>query len=168
MASKRIETAYEEFMSVEELAADEQELVAQAWTAREFAHAPYSNFKVGAAVQTKDHQVFQGSNQENATFDGTCAERVALYSAGSKGNKNNIHKIAIVGGDASLSMHEAALAQESPVAPCGRCRQDLKDTQDLVGEPITIILASRTMIRRFESIDSLLPFGFGSGDLGVK
>ncbi|MCJ7497831.1 MAG: cytidine deaminase [candidate division Zixibacteria bacterium] len=91
----------------------DKELILEAKKAMKLAYAPYSNFKVGAALLSRNGEVFTGANLENSSFGLTvCAERVALYRALSSGEKNYI-KIAIV-----------ALA-EKPITPCGLCRQAL-------------------------------------------
>lgn len=159
---------YEEYDSPDELPVDEKNLVASAWAARQNAHAPYSRFRVGAAVLTKDGQVIQGSNQETANYYGSHAEKVALDSTGAAGLKNRVAKIAIVAGPDSLNPEDQATEPEEPVAPCGQCRQDIKEAEDISGEPIVIILASRTKIRRVTGISNLLPFAFGPADLGIS
>jgi cytidine deaminase len=79
--------------------------------ARKHAHAPYSHFAVGAALETDDGQLIVGSNVENATYGlSMCAERVALFKALSDGRRNFI-RIAVV-ADTS-----------QPTSPCGACRQ---------------------------------------------
>lgn len=159
---------YEEYDSADQLPEDEQNLIKSAWAARQNAHAPYSNFFVGAAVQTRDGRIIQGSNQETANYKGSCAEKVVLDSSGATGVKNKVAKIAIVGGPSSLKPDEIPTEPEEPVAPCGQCRQDIKEVEDLSGEPIVIILASRTKIRRIVGIRNLLPFSFGPADLGIS
>ena len=96
------------------------------------------------------------------------AERVALDCAGAAGIKNQVSKIAIVGGPSSLNPEEEATQPEKPVAPCGQCRQDIKEVEDLSGEPIVIIFASRTQVIRVVGIENLLPFAFGPADLGIS
>src|SRR5215207_2975155 len=87
------------------------ELITAATLARQFALAPFSGFKVGAAIQTKGGRIFTGCNVENATLGLTvCAERVALWKALSEGEREFL-EIAVVS--------EA----ETPVPPCGACRQ---------------------------------------------
>ncbi|MCX6598811.1 MAG: cytidine deaminase [Acidobacteria bacterium] len=86
-------------------------LMDAAFAARENAHAPFSNFKVGAALETTDGRVFTGCNVENASYGLTvCAERVALWKAISEGARE-FRRIAIVTGAHSLT------------PPCGACRQ---------------------------------------------
>lgn len=167
MPTHTLTIEYEEFESSNELPEDEQRLIASAWEARQNAHAPYSRFRVGAAVLTKDGQVMHGSNQETANYYGSHAEKVALDSTGAAGIKDKVAKIAIVGGPDSLNPEDQATEPEEPVAPCGQCRQDIKEIEDLSDAPIVIILASRNRIRKVTGIKNLLPFAFGPADLGI-
>ncbi len=91
------------------------ELIAKAWEARELAAAPYSNYKVGAALLTSKGEVFTGANVESSSYGlSCCAERVALFKAISEG-ESSFTKIAIV-----------ASGPLTPV-PCGACRQLLAE-----------------------------------------
>lgn len=159
---------YEEFNSPDQLPEDERKLVTEAWAARKNAYAPYSHFHVGAAVLTKDGKTLHGSNQENANLKVSCAERVVLDSIGAAGQKNNVAKLAVVGGLDSLDPKANPTELEEPVTPCGQCRQDIKEAEDLSDDPIVIILASRNRIRRFVGIGQLLPFAFGPANLGIS
>jgi cytidine deaminase len=86
-------------------------LVEAALAARQNAHAPYSKFLVGAAIESEDGRIFSGCNIENATYGLTvCAERVALWKAMSEGVRA-FRRIAVAAGT------------ESPTPPCGACRQ---------------------------------------------
>src|SRR5437660_7591085 len=88
-------------------------LIAAARTAREHAHAPYSNFRVGAAVRAKSGRIFTGCNVENSTFGLTlCAERVAVFKALSEGERG-FDAVAVVADTQRLT------------PPCGACRQIL-------------------------------------------
>src|SRR5579863_2587214 len=88
-------------------------LIAAARTAREHAHAPFSNFRVGAAVRAKSGRIFTGCNVENATFGLTlCAERVAIFKAISEGERG-FDAVAVVADTGALT------------PPCGACRQIL-------------------------------------------
>lgn len=167
MPKRTLEIEFEEFDSADELTVDEQELIKRAWAARENAYAPYSEFKVGAALLTKNALIFFGSNQERANYRVSCAERVALDTAGAEGYRELIAKLAVVGGSAYLSPNGEPEDIEEPVTPCGQCRQDIKEVEDSTGEPIVIITASRNKVRRFLGIDNLLPFAFGPKDLGI-
>ena len=88
-------------------------LISAARTAREHAHAPYSNFRVGAAVRANSGRIFTGCNVENATYGLTlCAERVAIFKAISEGERG-FDAIAVVADTDTLT------------PPCGSCRQIL-------------------------------------------
>jgi cytidine deaminase len=93
--------------------ADEQQLAAAARAAREHAHAPYSKFRVGAALRMKSGKVYTGCNVENATYGLTvCAERVAIFKAISEGERpGNFDAIAVCTDTEVLT------------PPCGACRQ---------------------------------------------
>jgi cytidine deaminase len=93
----------------------DSELIERARKSRECAYAPYSKFKVGAALLTKGGKVYTGANIENATFGLTvCAERVALFKAITDGEKKFV-KIAVVAD------------KDEPITPCGACRQVLSE-----------------------------------------
>ncbi len=169
MATKTLEIKYEEFTSPDELPEDEQNLIAQAWETRKSAYAPYSHFRVGAAVLTKSGEVFLGNNQETANFRANCAEGVVLNTAAAaNGTENKVSKLAIVGGPESMDPDIIPEEPEEPVTPCGECRQEIKEAEDRGGTPITIIVASRNRIRRFVGVDTLLPFSFGPANLGIQ
>jgi cytidine deaminase len=92
---------------------EQEALILAARTAREHAHAPYSNFRVGAAVRAKSGRIFTGCNVENATYGLTlCAERVAIFKAISEGERG-FDAVAVVTDTDSLT------------PPCGACRQIL-------------------------------------------
>lgn len=87
------------------------DLVAAAAAARAQAYAPYSRFRVGAAVRTADGQTYTGANIENASYSlSHCAERVAIHNAVSEGHRE-IHTVAVVADG------------REPAMPCGACRQ---------------------------------------------
>lgn len=93
----------------------EKELIEKAKRARLKAYAPYSNFKVGAAILTKGGKVYTGANVENSAFGLTvCAERVAVFRAVTRGDKDFV-KIVVV------------TDKNPPVTPCGACRQVLSE-----------------------------------------
>jgi cytidine deaminase len=96
----------------------EQELVDAAMQARDNAHAPYSNFKVGAAILTGEGNVYSACNVENASYGGSiCAERNAIAQAVAAGEKDFV-QLAIV------------TQSDPPAAPCGLCRQVLVEFCD--------------------------------------
>ena len=116
-----------------------EDLIAVAWEVRERAYAPYSNFKVGAALLSADGQVFQGCNVENISYGLTiCAERVAIGAAVAQGVTKFV-KVAVVADT------------KEPVSPCGACRQVLAE----FGVK-TIILANKQGSVEF-TLEELLP-----------
>lgn len=123
--------------------AGDEDLVRIAGLARERAHAPYSNYKVGAALRTARGKVTAGANVENASYGLTiCAERAALFSAVNAGDK---------GFDAI-----AVLADDAP-APCGACLQVLSE---FCGDDLRVVLASADGRRVVTHLGALLPRPF--------
>jgi len=120
-------------------------LVRASKAARLNAHAPYSRFKVGAALVTTSGKVFRGCNVESSSYSLTiCAERTAIFKAISEGEKE-FRAIAIVSDS------------EEMTPPCGACRQVL---WDLAGN-IDVVLSSRNRTKVIK-LKSLLPIAFGS------
>jgi len=120
-----------------------KELIERAKKARENAYAPYSKFKVGAAILTEDGEVYTGVNVENASFGLTvCAERVALFKAVSDG-KRSFKAIAVVADT------------EEPVPPCGACRQVLSEFGDM-----EVIMANLKGDVKIARLRDLLPDSF--------
>ncbi len=129
-----------------------QDLIKMALAARENAYAPYSNFAVGAAVLTKDGQVYTGCNIENASYGATnCAERTAIFKAVSEGH-TEFTKIAIVGGKAGEEISEFAY-------PCGVCRQVIAEFCK-VDEMKIIVAKSQTEFME-KTLEEMLPYSFG-------
>ena len=128
------------------------ELVAAARRAREHAVAPYSHFRVGAALETADGAVITGCNVENATYGLTvCAERVAMFKALSDGHRR-FTRIAIVADT------------ESPTPPCGACRQILWE----FGGDLEVQLATLTADAGTYRLKNLLPLPFDARLLGEQ
>ena len=126
----------------------------QAITTREKAYAPYSEFKVGAAVLLKNGETFIGSNQENAAYpSGLCAERVAIYQASTQYPDEEIEMIAISGSAQDPTAY--------PVSPCGACRQSLSEYETKQKKLIPVyFMGAEGEIVQTESIKDLLPFLF--------
>ena len=129
-----------------------EDLVYQAIEAREMSYSPYSKFAVGAALLTKNDEVYLGTNIENAAFGlSMCAERNALYNAYCHGiSQEDIEAIGIVADT------------ELPVSPCGSCRQVLSELFPKNGK---IYLANMHGDIKETTIDELLPYSFDSDDL---
>ncbi|WP_055668047.1 cytidine deaminase [Desnuesiella massiliensis] len=127
-------------------------LIECAITAREKAYVPYSNFKVGAAVLTKEGKIFSGCNIENASFGATnCAERTAIFKAVSEGH-NTITAVAVI-GDPSTHTY-----------PCGICRQVIVEFAE--DENIDIILIKNKEDYIVKKLHDILPGSFTKRDLG--
>jgi cytidine deaminase len=123
-------------------------LVARAGRVREHAYAPYSGYRVGAALLTASGEVFEGVNVENAAYpDGICAERSAVFAAVSAGHRQ---------------FSALAVVTENAGTPCGSCRQVLAefglDTRVLLADPDGRIVQQTT-------VGELLPKAFGPSDL---
>ena len=156
MTNKEIKIAYLEYDNINELEAKDQELIQAAISATESAYAPYSKFNVGAAVLFEDGEIVQGSNQENAAYpSGICAERTALFYASASRPNKAMAALAIA------ASQEGNLL-ETPVTPCGACRQVMAQYQLKSGIPMRILLVGAHKIWEFEKVDDLLPFTIDS------
>lgn len=155
-----ITSRLEVYESIDEIPQDVQELMQEAIDVRENAYAPYSSFKVGAAILLENNEVVVGSNQENASYpSGLCAERTAVYAAGAKYPHSRILKIAIT---AKSLRHKVV----SPVPPCGACRQALVEYEVKQEEPIELYFMGETgKVVKAESIKDLLPLVFDNSCL---
>lgn len=120
-----------------------------------YSYTPYSNFKVGAALLTKEDQIYTGCNIENAAYTPTnCAERTAFFKAVSEGVLE-FKAICVVGGKDGVLTEYAA--------PCGVCRQVMMEFCD--PDEFHIILATDTEHYDIVTLRELFPLGFGPGNL---
>ena len=132
-----------------EIGPGDEELIRVASLARQRAHAPYSKYKVGAAIRTKRNKVHSGANVENASYGLTvCAERTAAFAAVNAGD-TAFDAIAIVIDDDKLP------------TPCGACRQVLAE----FSPGMRVILATTGGKRRVTTLKELLPDPFLPGNL---
>jgi len=123
------------------------ELVEQALQARERAYAPYSSYKVGAALLGESGRVYTGCNVENAVYPlCICAERTAIVKAISEGERSFV---------------ALAVATENGGSPCGSCRQVLRE----FGSEILVLIADVEGSYREATIAELLPDSFSAQDL---
>ena len=143
------------FESIQELPQIEQNLIQKAIEIRKKAYAPYSKFRVGAAVLLDNGEIVVGSNQENAAYpSGLCAERVAIFHAGAVYPETVILKIAITAASDNNST-------VIPVPPCGACRQSIAEYEIRQNTPIKIYYMGETgEIHQSDSLKNLLPFMF--------
>ena len=137
-----------------------QKVMKQAIQARDHAYAPYSSFKVGAALLMDNNEVVIGSNQENASYpSGLCAERTAIYYAGAKHPASKILKMAIT----ASSQNQIT---DSPIPPCGACRQAISEYEIKQEQPIEIYFMGATgKVIKSNSLSNLLPLAFDRGFL---
>jgi len=154
MKKQIIQSELFEYNSIEELGAEDQRLIEEAKEAAKKAYAPYSKFKVGAAVLLKNGEIIQGNNQENAAYpSGLCAERVAIFYANSKFPNIPISAIAIT----AVTKSEFV---KLPVPPCGSCLQVMLESEKRANESIRVILYGQEKITLAESIKQFLPVNF--------
>jgi len=162
----------------------EQELIKQAYEARQRAYVPYSHFGVGAALETADGRVFLGCNIENASYTPTvCAERTAIFKAVSEGYRQ-FRRIAIVGGSMETNaplqrssdavtgndrlldgniVNERGFSTPDYCPPCGVCRQVMAEFCD--PKTFQILLARSVKDYKIYTLEELLPLNFGPEDL---
>lgn len=150
-----ISTQFSVFESVQELPSDVQNLMVQAVEVRKKAYAPYSKFRVGAALLLDNGKIVLGSNQENAAYpSGLCAERVAIFQAGSIYPEAKILKMAIT---AASDTNQTT----APIPPCGSCRQSIAEYEIKQESPIEIYFMGEIgAVYKSDSLKNLLPFMF--------
>lgn len=125
-------------------------LLDEAKRVRENAHAPYSGFKVGAAIRTPSGKVFAGVNVENAAYpEGTCAEAGAIAAMVAAG-ETEIAEVAVV-GDAP-----------DPVTPCGGCRQKIAE---FAPKGVHVVMGTMDGAVRDMTIEALLPQAFAKAQM---
>ena len=127
------------------------ELISEAYKAKEYSYAPYSNFHVGAALCTDSGRIYCGCNIENAAYSPTnCAERTAFFKAVSEGERK-FRGIAIVGD------------KEEYLAPCGVCRQVMMEFCN--PKEFQVILAKNPTDYKVYTLEELFPGAFSANDL---
>ena len=134
-----------------ELSSDDRELLDTALAAASRAYAPYSGYRVGAALRLADGKIVDGNNQDNIAYpSGICAERTALFSAQARYPDTPVSTLVLT-----------ALVDGAPVAypsPCGGCRQVIMETETRFRHPIRILLCGKTDVVELSSAHALLPF----------
>lgn len=154
MTDKTLTIAYRS-LQLDELAETDRQLIDAAISATETSYAPYSHFCVGAAVRLESGVVVVGSNQENVAFpSGTCAERCAMFYAGSRHPHEAPETIAIAarGTDGRLTPR--------PISPCGACRQVLLQAETRFGRRLRVLLYGSQEVIEISGVSDLLPFEF--------
>lgn len=146
--------------SPDELSAEEQQLVEAAKEATTRSYAPYSHFHVGAAALLANGEIVSGTNQENTAYpSGICAERTTLFYANSQYPEQAVKALAIAARTSDGHW------TDTPISPCGACRQVMTETESRFGKPMKVLLCSDKEVFLIESAKDLLPVSFGSEDL---
>jgi cytidine deaminase len=159
--TKKISFSYTEYENSVELDSGDMELVSAAREAATKAYAPYSKFRVGAAVRLGSGLIVTGANVENAAFpSGICAERSAISNSVSNHPEDKPVALAIA------SMTADGFTEDIP-SPCGSCRQVIAEEESRTGNKIRIILSGKNKTQIIEGIDSLLPLQFNRKNLGL-
>ncbi|SEN44575.1 cytidine deaminase [Flavobacterium sp. CF108] len=150
-----ITSSFTIYDNINELSQDIQDLMNQAIEIRKKAYAPYSQFRVGAALLLDNGKVILGSNQENAAYpSGLCAERTAIFYAGSAYPEAKILKMAIT---AASDTNQT----QAPIPPCGSCRQSIAEYEIKQDIPIEIYFMGEIgEVYKSASLKNLLPFMF--------
>lgn len=160
MKEVKLESTLYVFNNLGELPEDVKHLMEKAVEARQNAYAPYSNFLVGAAILLDNNVIVTGNNQENASYpSGLCAERTAIYYAGSQYPKAKILKMAIVAGAKSKQTNK-------PIPPCGACRQAIAEYEIKQKTPVELYFMGEIgNVLKSNSLANLLPLMFDSSVL---
>lgn len=155
MKEINITTSFTIFDSLKELPEEIQDLMNQAVDIRKKAYAPYSKFRVGAALLLDNGKIVLGSNQENAAYpSGLCAERVAIFHAGSVYPEAKIVKMAITAASDTNPT-------TAPIPPCGSCRQSIAEYEIKQDTPIEIYFMGEIgEVYKSSSLKNLLPLMF--------
>jgi cytidine deaminase len=150
-----VTSSFTVYDNLKELSTEIQDLMTQAVEIRKKAYAPYSQFRVGAALLLDNGKIVLGSNQENAAYpSGLCAERVAIFHAGSIYPEAKIIKMAIT---AASDTNQT----QAPIPPCGSCRQSIAEYEIKQDTPIEIYFMGEIgEVYRSASLKNLLPFMF--------
>lgn len=150
-----ISTEFDVFENTEQLPQEIKSLMNQAIEIRKKAYAPYSKFRVGAAILLDNGKTVLGSNQENAAYpSGLCAERVAIFQAGANYPDAKILKLAI-------SATSDTKPVTAPIPPCGSCRQSIAEYEFKQNTPIEIYFMGESgQIYKSHSLTNLLPLVF--------
>src|ERR1043166_7331025 len=161
MKKEKFEFTFDVYNGIDELNADDQELLIEARNVTGQAYAPYSNFHVGAAAKLGNGKIVTGTNQENASFPvGICAERVLLSAISSLYPNIPIETMAV-------SYQSKKIKSDHPISPCGMCRQALLEFEGRTNKSIRVILAGiKGKIYVIKSASQLLPLAFSSEELG--
>ncbi|WP_010250799.1 cytidine deaminase [Myroides injenensis] len=160
MRKVELTTTFLEYDSINELNPEDKMLMEKAIEVRKNAYAPYSKFRVGAALLLEDGTIVQGSNQENAAYpSGLCAERTAIFHASAIHPNKKILKLAIsASSDVKLT--------NFPIPPCGACRQSILEYEVKQDQPIEMFfMGAEGIVCYSPSLINILPFHFDKNSM---
>lgn len=160
MKKEELKFIVEVYDSSDELNEADAFLLSEARSVTQFAYAPYSNFQVGAVAKLVNGETVSGTNQENASYPaGICAERSLLSAAASNHPGVAIETMAV-------TYNNLKGDSDTPVSPCGICRQSISEFQNRFQKPIRIILSGmKGKVQVIDNAGYLLPLAFTSEDL---
>jgi cytidine deaminase len=160
MKKQELKFIVEVYESSDELNEADAFLLSEARSVTQFAYAPYSNFQVGAVARLVNGEIVSGTNQENASYPaGICAERSLLSAAASNHPGIAIETMAV-------TYNNLKGDSNTPVSPCGICRQSISEFQNRFQKPIRLILSGmKGKVQIIENAGYLLPLAFSSEDL---
>jgi cytidine deaminase len=150
---------YEVYNTIDELIPSDIDILHQAKVVAEKAYAPYSHFLVGAAALLSNGKIITGTNQENASYPvGVCAERTLLAAAGTVYPEAHIITMAI-------TYFNEDGKNDTPISPCGMCRQALLEHETRYQHPVRLILSGREgPVYIIPQSNQLLPLNFSAKD----
>lgn len=161
MRKCEVKTVFYVFDDESQLSAADRDLLRLSREAAKAANAPYSHFSVGAALLLENGVVVKGNNQENAVFQGLCAERTAAFAASAQ--YPGVPFVAI-----AVTAQYPQNKLKRPVPPCGACRQVLNEYEKQFGRKIRVIMAGEEgEIFVSDSASQLLPIAFSDEFLSV-
>lgn len=144
---------------MDELQREDRQLVEAAMEATKGSYAPYSKFRVGAAARLSNGIIFTGANQENAAYpSGLCAERTALFAVNAQYPNQPVLALAIAARKGNRFL-------QTPISPCGACRQVISGVEDRFGHPVRILLYGTEGVYECSGVDALLPLRFVDADM---
>ena len=160
MKKNEIIISYQEYDHIDELNVEDRLLLESARKAIKSAYAPYSAYHVGAAVLLENGEIVTGNNQENVAYpSGICAERVALFYASSQFPDVPVKAIAI-------SAKAKGFRVNSPVTPCGSCRQVMAETENRFQQEMKLIMRGENgKINVVDGVKNILPLMFRAEEL---
>ncbi|MBI9036680.1 MAG: cytidine deaminase [Bacteroidales bacterium] len=160
MIKLKFELSIDEYDSLKELKTEDKFLLERAKNAADSAYAPYSEYYVGAALLLENGEIITANNQENAAYpSGLCAERIAVFYASTQFPEVAIKKLAISAKAKNFKI-------DTPVPPCGACRQVLAEYETKQKNKIEIILMGESgKIQIIQGIETLLPLMFHAEEL---